>query len=193
MRRVLSKSSFQLLSFHRFGSAALSSHTSRPVRRDAQEEASPPDRERKKLDALAPPPKAYNRQTTGRHAAFDRDSSNIVPFRKRDQRANQLAERGNQKSTGLGNREKNRRRSDEHSIATAPKPIDSRGPLLKDILAEASKTGSYEVLEAECDRRLASGEHLDRRMVTTLIRSFGTSGKIEKAISRKYYEMRMLL
>jgi hypothetical protein len=134
-----------------------------------------------------PSQNAPYRQTNGRDFALQQDSSDIVPFRKTNRPNGQLSRNGPKVPRGLGHWDRSGRRSYEHSNVSAPRHTDSRGPLLKDILSEAEKAGSFEALEAECDRRISSGEHLDRRIVTTLIRSYGSSGSIEKAISCKLF------
>jgi hypothetical protein len=56
-------------------------------------------------------------------------------------------------------------------------------PLLSDLLKKAELRGDYKEAAEACERRLHSRKKIDRRIVTTMIRTFGNAGEIDKAVN----------
>ena len=59
-------------------------------------------------------------------------------------------------------------------------------PLLKNVLRDSLTIGDLSEAVVECEDRLARGEDVDNRLVTTMIRTFGSAGELDKAIDCEF-------
>lgn len=59
-------------------------------------------------------------------------------------------------------------------------------PLIKNVLSSCVAAGNYGAAVVACEEKLQSGESIDGRMLTTMIRTFGSAGDPDKAIARKF-------
>ena len=59
-------------------------------------------------------------------------------------------------------------------------------PLLKNVLRDGLSSGDFGRAVIECEDRLRSGEKVDGKLVTTIIRTFGNAGELDKAIDREF-------
>lgn len=71
-------------------------------------------------------------------------------------------------------------------LVAADRLTKSGKPLLKNLLRDGISTGDLGSAVMLCEERLRSGEKVDDKLVTTMIRTFGSAGELDKAIDRKF-------
>lgn len=105
-----------------------------------------------------------------------------------------LRKRSKEPTTGeIRRREKKIKYFSGTGLEVADRLSKSGLPLLRNVLRDGIVAGDFSPAVLACEKRLQSGEQIDHRIVTTMIRTFGSAGELDKAIECKFSAVLKLL